>query len=219
MADEVTSFKVQDDRRDGSNDFIGYGGDKQPFSPPAESPINKALLGLLMFLGTEVMFFGGLISAFLILRAGSPSWPPPDQPRLPVEVTGINTLFLLISAYAMHRALKTIRVGNSHALLKWLSATAGLAAVFLLVQGSEWVRLVRYGLTFTSSIYGGTFYTLIGCHGLHVLGAMILLLFVIKQVIGKAYSSPNQTSLELCSIYWYFVVGIWPILYILVYLN
>ncbi|MFQ5675074.1 MAG: heme-copper oxidase subunit III [bacterium] len=183
------------------------------------SSVNKALLGLLLFLGTEVMFFGGLISTFLILRAGSSIWPPPDQPRLPIEVTGINTVILLISGFAMFRAVRAIQKGDSQRLARWMAATAALGAVFLGVQGSEWIRLVKYGLTFTSSVFGATFYTLIGCHALHVTGGMLFLLFVLKRAFAGVYSREKHSGVLLCSLYWYFVVGIWPFLYILVYLN
>lgn len=188
-------------------------------SVEAEPRIDKAFLGLLLFLGTEVMFFAGLISAFLILRAGSMDWPPPGQPRLPVAVAGINTLVLLLSGYTMHRASKTIDAGNQRALTAWLSVTGVLGAIFLGVQGSEWVRLVHHGLTVTSSLYGGIFYTLIGCHGLHVLAAVIVLLVVLGRAIARRYSVSHHTGVDLCRLYWLFVVGIWPVLYILVYLG
>jgi heme/copper-type cytochrome/quinol oxidase subunit 3 len=180
--------------------------------------INGVLIGLLIFLGTEVMFFAGLISAFLILRAGSVTWPPPDQPRLPVVVTGVNTLLLLFSSYTVHWALKAIRSGNQRALTVYLSATCVLSAIFLGVQGTEWIRLVHYGLTFTSSTYGGIFYVLIGCHGLHVLAALIVLVVVLGRALNKRYSVSQHTGIELYRIYWFFVVGIWPVLYVLVYL-
>ncbi len=188
-------------------------------SPQAKTRINKSLLGMMIFLGTEVMFFAGLISTFLILRAGSVNWPPPGQPRLPVAVTGINTLFLLLSGYTIHRALKTIRKGHPQAPTRWLLATGVLGGIFLGVQGSEWIHLVNYGLTFTSSLYGATFYALIGCHGLHVLAAMIALLVTISKAWGGQYTIDEHTGVELCRMYWYFVVGIWPILYLLVYLS
>lgn len=182
-------------------------------------PINRAFLGLLIFLATEVMFFAGLISAFLILRAGSDAWPPPHQPRLPVAVTGVNTLFLLASAFTMHLALRAIRANDTNALTRRLTVTAVLGTIFLGVQGFEWVRLVQYGLTFNSSIYGGMFYTLIGAHGLHVLAAVIVLLFTVFRSRHAGYSMQRHQGIELCSMYWVFVVAIWPVLYVLVYWN
>jgi heme/copper-type cytochrome/quinol oxidase subunit 3 len=203
----------------GSNGAAGQVRLKDNLNEHLESPINKSLLGLLIFLGTEAMFFAGLISAFLILRAGSGVWPPPGQPRLPVAVTAINTLILLCSAYTMHRAVPAVRSGNQKALVNWLAMTGALGTIFLGVQGAEWIRLVQFGLTLTSSLYGATFYTLIGFHGLHVLAAVIALLTVLGRAVRQRYSAQNHSGLELCRLYWFFVVGIWPVLYALVYWN
>jgi heme/copper-type cytochrome/quinol oxidase subunit 3 len=210
---------LRDSGGGGSGGTVGYGEESQPLAPLLATSADKALLAMLMFIGTEIMFFGGLISTFLILQAGAVTWPPPNQPRLPVEVTGINTFILLLSGYTMHRAFRAIRQDRVRALTNWLVVTAAFGAIFLTVQGSEWIRLVGYGLTFTSSIYGGTFYTLIGFHGLHVLGALIFLLFVLKRAVGRKYSVQEHTGVALCGVYWFFVVGIWPVLYLLVYFS
>lgn len=159
------------------------------------------------------MFFAGLLSAFLILRAGASGWPPPGQPRLPVAVTGANTFILLLSGVTVYLALRAIRAGDAKGMRRWLLSTALLGAVFLTVQGSEWVRLVRYGLTFTSSLYGATFYTLIGAHGLHVAAAVGALVLVLVRALHGAYSAQQHTDVTLIRMYWFFVVGIWPVLY------
>jgi heme/copper-type cytochrome/quinol oxidase subunit 3 len=96
--------------------------------------------------------------------------------------------------------------------------TASLGSVFLIVQGSEWVRLVGFGLTLSSGIYGALFYLLIGCHALHVAFAVIWLLVVFALAMRERFSAARHVGVELCAIYWIFVVGLWPILYALVYL-
>jgi cytochrome c oxidase subunit 3 len=177
--------------------------------------IPNAVLGVLIFLGAEAMLFAGLMSAYLVLRAGSVAWPPPDQPRLPVAVTAINTLILLCSGYTMARAHAAVRRNQSTELRRWMTATALLGGIFLLVQGSEWIRLIHYGLT---GVYGGTFYTLIGCHGLHVVGALIAVL-VVRRAAGRGdYTARNHAAVTACQLFWFFVVGVWPVLYVLVYL-
>ncbi|MBI4518984.1 MAG: heme-copper oxidase subunit III [Deltaproteobacteria bacterium] len=191
---------------------LGAASDRRP-------RIANAVLGMLIFLGAEAMFFAGLISAFLVLRAGSLAWPPPDQPRLPVGITFANTLVLLLSADTMRRALAAIRAGHLQALPRWLGATAMLGTAFLLVQGSEWLRLLGYGLRASSGPYGATFYTLIGCHGLHLLGGLIVLLAVLRSARRQRYTAHAHGAVEAARLYWYFVVGIWPILYGLVYLS
>lgn len=185
---------------------------------PAQPPIDKGILGLLLFLGTEVMFFAGLISAYTVLRAGSPVWPPPGQPRLPVEVTGLNTAVLLLSAVTMHLALRAARRDRRGGLAGWLTVTALLGALFLSVQGYEWVRLVGFGMSLSSGLFGGTFYALIGAHGVHVLGAVVVILFVLGAAVKGRYTAEDHSGVVLCEIYWMFVVALWPLLYLLVYL-
>jgi cytochrome c oxidase subunit 3 len=197
-----------------------FGGGEPP-DRPVERPrpiVSNARLALLMLLVAETMFFSGLIGAFIVFRVASPSWPPPFQPRLPVEVTGANTVILLLSGVTMHVALRAARAGKSAPLIKWLAATAALGAVFLAVQGYEWLRLIHYGLTLSSGVYGATFYTLIGCHGAHVLGAVFWLLAVLARARKGRFSGRDYTGIQLCGMYWTFVVALWPILYGLVYL-
>ena len=205
---------VQADRRPA----FGGGGPPAPPVRPNTPIANNAWLAVLMFLGAEAMFFAGLIGAFLVFRIASPVWPPPFQPRLPSEVTGINTLILLASAVAMRLGLKAIQRGDRSRLVRLLSWTAAAGTMFLLIQGFEWFRLLRFGLTLSSSVYGGLFYTIIGCHALHVFGALVWLLVVYLKARSGKYTRENYVGVQTCSMYWVFVVGLWPILYGLVYL-
>jgi cytochrome c oxidase subunit 3 len=134
-------------------------------------------------------------------------------------VTGVNTAILLFSAYTMYRAIRAIRGGDGERMVRWLSMTALLGMIFLGVQGYEWMRLVHFGLTLSSGPYGATFYTLIGLHGAHVLGAVLWLLVVLAGVRGHRFSAKRHVGLTLCGMYWYFVVGLWPVLFTLVYLS
>lgn len=196
-------------------------GDGEPPAPPVRPnrPIgSNAWLGVVMFLGAEAMFFAGLIGAYLVFRVGAASWPPPFQPRLPIGVTGVNTVILLISAWTMARGLKAVRAGDNRNLMRWLGVTALLGAGFLLIQGYEWAQLLRFGLTVSSSVYGGLFYTLIGFHALHVLGALVWLLIILQLARRQRFSAKSYVGVQTCGLYWTFVVALWPILYGLVYL-
>jgi cytochrome c oxidase subunit 3 len=179
---------------------------------------SNAWLAVLITLGAEAMFFAGLIGAYLVFRVGSPVWPPPFQPRLPVAVTGFNTVILLISALTMRTALRAAQYGNRAGLLRRLAVTAALGAVFLAVQGIEWLRLIHFGLTVSSSVYGGLFYTLIGFHALHVVGALIWVLGVWVLAKKGRFTRERHTGVQTCAMYWTFVVALWPVLYWLVYL-
>jgi cytochrome c oxidase subunit 3 len=197
---------------------FGGGGPPSPPVRPNRTLFNNAKLATMMLLGSETMFFAGLIGAFLVFRMGASNWPPPFQPRLPIGVTGVNTAILLASAFTMQAAVSVTGRGKLNVAKRLLAATAILGALFLGIQGSEWVRLVHFGLTASSSIYGGLFYALIGAHGLHVLGALAWLLIVYAQMVRGRFSQRNYNGLQICRMYWIFVVALWPVLYGLVYL-
>jgi heme/copper-type cytochrome/quinol oxidase subunit 3 len=195
----------------------GHGDDDS--RPDAEGrPLSNARLGMLMLLGGEIMFFGGLVIAFLQLRLEAPVWPPPGQPRLPVGLTAVNTLVLLASSWTLTRALRMVRAGNPAGLVRWLGWTWGLGVLFLVIQGVEWTRLVGFGLRVSSGIYGATFYTLIGVHGAHVLGAAVWLGGILWLARRGRFTPERHVPLDCCAIYWHFVVALWPVLYVLVYL-
>ena len=179
--------------------------------------VDNAVLATMFFIGAEVMLFGGLVFGFWIVRLAAPVWPPPLQPRLPVEVTGVNTLVLLASSVAVVAASRALAHGDSRrAVIRFVTA-ASLGALFLLVQGYEWVRLIGFGLTASSGSYGGTFYTLIGAHGLHVFGALIWLTVMARLTARGRFVDGPRGTLRACAMYWHFVVALWPILYISVY--
>ncbi|MBI4240286.1 MAG: heme-copper oxidase subunit III [Candidatus Rokubacteria bacterium] len=196
----------------------GDGGEPWLRGSPSQPPIDAARLGMLIFLGSETMLFAGFVAAFLVFRLGAAVWPPPFQPRLPVGVTGVNTWVLLLSGYTMWRALRAVRRGDQAGLARRLAQTGLLGVAFLTVQGYEWGRLLEFGLTASSGVYGGTFYTLIGAHAAHVLGALTWLSIILTGATRGRYTAEDHVGVSLCGMYWYFVVALWPILYTLVYL-
>lgn len=165
---------------------------------------------------TEVMFFAALISAYMIIRSGAEEWPPWGQPRLPVFATALNSLTLLASAFCLHRSVKVFSSQASHSK-QLLALAIALGTVFVSVQGYEWVQLISFGLTITSSTYGGVFYLIIGAHGLHVIGGLLALLTCLRR-LNSTSQQLTIDNLRAAQIFWYFVVGVWPVLYTLVYL-
>jgi heme/copper-type cytochrome/quinol oxidase subunit 3 len=188
--------------------------------PPAgrRPGISSARLALAMFLGAETMFFTGLIGAYLVLRQASPAWPPAGLPRLPIAVTWANTGILVASCWTMWLAGSAIRKRSPRKLERHLTLTCLLGIVFLGVQGSEWLRLIGHGLRVSSGVYGATFYTLIGVHGLHVLGAVLWLLLVLVHARNNRFSPASAQAVGLAAMYWYYVGGLWLFLFPAVYL-
>lgn len=217
MAESSAARKLDDAESPPQLKRVAFGGGPPPVRP--NLPIfNNARLAVIMLLAAELMFFAGLIGAFLVFRLSATVWPPPFQPRLPLGVTGVNSLILLFSALTMHWAVTAGRAGRGPQLTRQLSLTAVLGALFLLIQGYEWVRLVHFGLTTSSSIYGGLFYVLIGAHAMHVFGGLIWLLVVCWQAKRGRFSKKNFVGVQTARMYWTFVVALWPVLYGLVYL-
>lgn len=199
---------------------LPYGPENDGRDDPGPEPrLSNALVGMMLFLGADLMFFVALLGAFLVFRGGSTDWPPLGQPRLPLAVTSVNTIILLASGFTMFRAMRMIRSDKLGAFTKWLLLTAALGATFLLIQGSEWVRLVGFGLTMSSSVYGSIFYTLIGCHALHVFGAVLWLVVINFKARKNGYAAEAHLAPQLCAMYWYLVVGLWPVLFVVVYFN
>lgn len=192
----------------------------RPVAPRAAVPaVSNARLAMLVVIAAESMLFAGLVGMYLVFRLSARAWPPPDQPRLPLAVTCANTLVLLASLVPMARAVRGARCADRAALVRNLGWTALLGGVFLAVQGVEWTRLVHHGLTLSSGLYGATFYTLIGCHGVHVLAA-VLWVTTVALLAARGILRPDRHAvLEMCSMYWYFVCALWLVLFPLVYLS
>lgn len=198
------------------------GGGNDPSGPemPADNPplVGNAQLAMIIFIAAELMFFAGLIGAFLVFRFSGKPWPPPFQPRLPVGITAVNTVFLLISSFTFTQAKRELRRGDTGRLCTYLSITGALGILFLAIQGYEWVKLLSFGLTASSGTYASTFYTIIGAHAVHVSLAVGWLVVVLIRSWRGFYSPANDTGVTTCGMYWHLVVGLWPALFYLVYL-
>jgi cytochrome c oxidase subunit 3 len=193
---------------------------RRPAAPPPPSvpAVSNARLAMIGVIVAETMLFAGFIGMYLVFRLAAPEWPPPSQPRLPLVVTALNSVVLFGSMIPMAWALGAARRDDAVAVARNVRLTAILGGVFLLVQGIEWFRLVRHGLTMGSSVYGGTFYVLIGCPAFPVLTAVAWLAVVAVLAARGAFTARRHDGLEMCGMYWFFVSGLWAVLFPLVYL-
>jgi heme/copper-type cytochrome/quinol oxidase subunit 3 len=178
-----------------------------------EPLVPSGVMGMLIFVFTELMLFGGLISAFTITRSGAVVWPPPGQPRLPFEQTAFNTGLLLLSGLCLVLARRAFQRDRARARLPLLLAMV-LGAGFVALQGAEWAALLGQGLTLTSSTLGSFFYLIIGLHALHAIVALGLLAYAWLR-LQRGWLASSQ--LGTAEVFWYFVVGIWPVIWLVVY--
>ncbi len=179
-----------------------------------EPIVPSSVLGMALFVFTELMLFAGLMSGFAIIRASALVWPPPDQPRLPLEATAVTTLALLTSGVLLFVARRRFRKSRAAALNPLLLSVA-FGAFFVVFQGFEWVALIGQGLTLTSSTLGWFFFLIVGMHALHAVVALGMLANAWVRLRRGWLASSQLATVE---VFWYFVVGVWPALYATVYL-
>jgi len=178
--------------------------------------IPNGVLGMMIFIGTEVMLFAGMISAYTIGRTSALTvWPPPNQPRLPIESTLVNTAALLASGVVLFYANRAFKREPSESKRLVLAALL-LGGAFVVLQGYEWVSLIAEGLTLTTSTHGAFFYMIVGTHALHAVGAVAGLAFIYRRLLQ---GSLDHVSFVTMQAFWYFVVAMWPVLYWRVYLS
>jgi len=193
----------------------GYALTGGVMQPDREPVIPNAVIGMLLFVIAEAMLFAGLIAAFVIVKAGTlGSWPPLGQPRLPVEATAFNSAVLLLSGVVLFRSRVAFREAPERALKPLLAAVL-LGAFFVMFQGWEWIALIKQGLTITST-HGGFFYLIVGVHALHAVTALGVM---VSAWLRLRSGQPASNRLAAAQVFWYFVVGVWPVIYLLVYLG
>jgi cytochrome c oxidase subunit 3 len=176
------------------------------------------LVGMLLFLSSEVMFFGGLFATYFSARASfAGPWGPPAGAE-PLEILPIAlpiTLILLSSSLTMHWAVRAIRRGDSGALRLWLVVTLGLGILFLSGQAYDYTVL---GFGISDGVYGTVFYTLTGFHGAHVFGGVVGLSILTARAGQGQFSARNHVAVEAVSYYWHFVDVVWVALFTTLYL-
>ena len=180
-------------------------------------PVDRGKFAIWLFLGTEVMFFTGLIGTYIVLRMGSATWPNPDE-RLAVSLTAFNTFVLITSSWLMVKALHAIQKGDQKGLIAWLGATILGGAFFVGVQVYEYIELLGHGSTPNVDIFWSTFYAMTGFHGFHVFVGVLWLLWAWIAALRGAFPKENYLRLELAGLYWHFVDLVWVLLFTIVYL-
>ena len=179
-------------------------------------PVPGSVLGIIMVIIVEMMFFGGLISAFILAQSGKVEWPPAGQPRLAFSITFTNMLVLLASAFTMWLYLKNLYKDTLK--VKLLKVTILLGAIFYVVQAYEWIRILIFGMHTGRGLFTSFFYTIIALHGLHVLIGLLLLVWALKAVKNQSLDKQKSFGLTV-GLFWFFVVALWPVLYYLIYLD
>ncbi|MBI4000028.1 MAG: heme-copper oxidase subunit III [Candidatus Omnitrophica bacterium] len=180
--------------------------------------IDTRKLGMWIFLASEIMFFTGLIGAYIVLRfANINTWPHPST-ILNIPLTGINTFILICSSATLVLGLASVQRGYKEGLHVGLFLTVLLGSVFLGIQMHEYHNLIEDGFTISTSIFGSCFFTLTGFHGAHVLAGVVWLTVVLVRSFMGFFTPEEYAGVEIVGLYWHFVDLVWIILFTILYL-
>jgi cytochrome c oxidase subunit 3 len=178
------------------------------------SRVDARVLGMLLFIASEIMLFGSFFTAYFFIRvSGNAEWPLHPF-HLPVFIAGVNTTILVTSSFTMHWALQAIKRGNRAGLQAGLVLTFLMGLTFLLTQVTEYARV---GFAPHDGAFGTIFYCLTGLHGAHVFVGLTILLFVTIRAFRGHFSPAHHHGVEIGGIYWHFVDVMWIVVYATIY--
>jgi Heme/copper-type cytochrome/quinol oxidase, subunit 3 len=196
----------------------GHAHDDEHHGPPEanhSSRVETQLLGMLLFIISEIMVFGAFFTAYFFIRVVSgDEWFPFQGHELPVAVAGTNTAILVSSSFTLHWAEHSIKHGNRRGLQAGILATFLLGCTFLFIQINEYVHV---GFSPQDFAQGSVFYGLTGLHGAHVFIGLTLLLMVVVRSFRGHFTPEEHRGVEVPGIYWHFVDVMWIVVYVTVY--
>ena len=170
-----------------------------------------------VFLASEVMFFTGLIGAYIVLRLSHPHWPGPEG-HLSIPLGTLNTFILICSSMTIVMSLAHLARQETAAMRRWLLATIVLGGSFLVIKGIEYSAKLSHGIVPSTNVFWSCYYTLTAFHALHVLGGILFNLGMLALTFNQKAWRQQSHRLELAGLYWHFVDIVWIFLFPLVYL-
>ena len=189
--------------------------DERPAEQHKPGGISSSLLGMVLFIASEVMFFGGLFGAYFTIRSAATQWPPEGTPHLDTWYAAVLTAILVASSVTMQFGVWAIRKNDQRKLILWLAASLVLGVIFLAGQLYDYSIL---GFGIGDGVFGTVFYTLTGFHGAHVFGGAVGLTILLARATQGQFSARNHVAVEAVSVYWHFVDVVWIALFTTLYI-
>jgi heme/copper-type cytochrome/quinol oxidase subunit 3 len=185
--------------------------------PPTATGLNTWKVGFWTFMGSETLFFGTLISTYMVYKGQSVTGPFSHE-LLNIPITSVSTFVLLMSSLAVVLALGFLQEGKRFLALFWTMAIIVLGATFLGFQAFEFTHFYHEGLKLQTNLFGSTFFVLTGFHGAHVTVGVIWLLILWIDMLRGRLLPHDALRLEIAGLYWHFVDIVWIVIFTLVYL-
>ncbi len=182
--------------------------------------LSNEKLGMWLFLGSECLLFGGLISTYLLYKSRVPDSNPSPRPAdlYDIPFTSVSSFVLLMSSLTMVLAVAAITRGDQRNTRVWLLTTALLGAVFISGQVYEFTAFVKEGMGFTTNVASSAFFTLTGFHGVHVSIGIIMLMSLFAMSLRGRLPVERAETVEIVGLYWHFVDVVWILIFTVVYL-
>ena len=181
------------------------------------TPLADRKLLMWIFLASDCMFFAALIGTYLVYNGRSLVGPFPTD-ILDIPLTTVSTFVLLMSSFLMVLALHAIRLGDIPKFRLWTLGVAFFGAIFLGFQVYEFRHFVHEGLTLQQNLFGSTFFTLTGTHGVHVTIGVLWLLSLLILSYARPMTAQDALSVEIAGLYWHFVDIVWIVIFTAIYL-
>jgi len=197
-----------------TEDFIPYITEPHPLTG-----VNNGKLGTWLFLASEVMLFGSLFSTLILLRLGADEWSVYSE-QLSVPMAFTNTVVLIASSVTVVLSWASLKVKDLAKFKVWMGLTVLLAFVFLVIKFFEYSGKFHHGITPATSTFFAVYFTMTGLHGLHVIGGIIVNLYLLLPGSKMWYKEPERFTLriECAGLYWHFVDLVWIFLFPTLYL-
>jgi heme/copper-type cytochrome/quinol oxidase subunit 3 len=179
--------------------------------------LSNEKLAMWLFLGTECLLFGGLISTYLLYKTRAVRGPIPSE-LYDIEFTSVSSFVLLMSSLTMVLAVTSISRGDHRSLRIWLAVTAILGSIFIAGQVYEFTVFVTEGMGYTTNVASSAFFTLTGFHGVHVSLGIVMLLTLLALSFAGRIPTERAETVEIVGLYWHFVDVVWILIFTVVYL-
>jgi len=185
--------------------------------PETTTGLSNNKLAMWLFLGSECLLFGGLISTYMLYRGRHTGTPGPAQ-LWDIPLTSVSSFVLLMSSLTMVLAVSAAQQRDDRQTIVWLSVTALLGSTFVGAQVYEFTAFYHEGVGFTTSLFSSSFFTLTGFHGIHVTVGIIMLMSLVGIISRSKVPGDKAEVVELIGLYWHFVDIVWIVIFTLVYL-
>jgi|TARA_B100000315_G_scaffold53971_1_gene48292 heme/copper-type cytochrome/quinol oxidase subunit 3 len=188
--------------------------------PREETGLYNAKLGIWLFLASEIMLFGGLFSAYVLLRVGSPVWPPSGETHLNIPLATINTFNLILSSWTIVKSWIALKENDLKGYKTFMGITLLCSILFLVIKYFEYTAKFHHGIFPSTDNFFGIYFTLTGLHGLHVIGGLIVNYYLWGPGIKMWDTEPERFTnrIEVAGLYWHFVDLVWIFLFPTLYL-